>query len=59
IRLAQATSIVHLKNDIYSINNGKYFIQVAEGTKPLIEAYKDEQVLILPASEKMEYRIIW
>ena len=59
IRLAQANSIVHIKNDVYSVDNGKYFIQVAEGTKPTIEAYRDQYVMILPAAEKMEYRIIW
>jgi hypothetical protein len=59
IRLTQGSSITPLGSGLYGINNQAYYIQIAPGIVPKIETYNNQQVLLLPASEPIQYQIIW
>jgi hypothetical protein len=59
IRIAQGSSITPLGKGLYSIGNQAYFVQLAAGQYPKIEGFLGQQVLLLPASETIEYQLIW
>ena len=59
LRLAQGTSITPLGSGLYAIGDQAYYIQIAPGTTPKIETYNQQQVLLLPASEQVQYQVIW
>jgi flagellar basal body rod protein FlgG len=59
IRIAQGSNITPLGNGVYAIDNQKYFIQIGSSIYPNIETYLGQQVLILPAKEKIQYQLIW
>lgn len=59
IRIAQGSSITPLGKGLYSIGKQAYFVQIAEGLYPKIEGYLGQQVLLLPASETIQYQLIW
>lgn len=59
IRLTQGSSITPLGSGLYGINNQAYYIQIAPGIVPKIETYNNQQVLLLPATEPIQYQIIW
>ncbi len=59
IRIAQGKSITPLGGGIYNIGNGGYYIQISPALFPKIETYLDQQVLLLPAGEPIQYNLIW
>lgn len=59
IRVAQNPSIKSLGNGLYAIGDHRYFISVDPSIKTTIESYFDQQVLLVPATNKITYSIIW
>ena len=59
IRIAQGSSIKSMGNGIYVVGDHSYFIAVDASVKTTIENYLGQQVLQVPASDKITYSIIW
>lgn len=59
VRIAQAKEITPMGNGLYSIGNQAYFVQIAPDIYPKIETYLGQKVLLLPASESIQYQLIW
>jgi hypothetical protein len=59
IRIAQGPSIKKINNGIYVVGDQAYFISMDASLTPTIENYLGQQVLVLPAKEKIQYNIIW
>jgi hypothetical protein len=59
IRIAQAKSISPLGNGLYSMGDQEYFVQLTPGLFPKIENYQGGQVLLMSASEPIQYQLIW
>jgi hypothetical protein len=59
IRIAQGSTIKKIDNGIYVVGDQAYFITMDASLSPTIENYLGQQVLVLPAKEKMHYNIIW
>lgn len=59
IRIAQAAEIRPLGNGLYSIGKESYFLQLAPGTFPRMETFLDQKVLLLSATEEIQYQLIW
>jgi hypothetical protein len=58
-RIAQGKNITPIGGGLYNISNGAYFIQISPALFPRIENYLDQQVLVLPGQESIQYNIIW
>jgi hypothetical protein len=58
-RIAQGKNITPIGGGLYNISNGAYFIQISPALFPRIENYLDQQVLVLPGQEFIQYNIIW
>jgi hypothetical protein len=58
-RIAQGKNITPIGDGLYNIGNGTYFVQISQGLFPRIETYLDQQVLLLPGNESIQYSIIW
>ena len=58
-RIAQGKSITPVGDGLYNIGNGSYFVQISQGLFPRIETYLDQQVLLLPGNESIQFSIIW
>jgi hypothetical protein len=59
VRIGHGSAITPLGSGLYGINNQAYYIQIAPGIVPKIESYNNQLVLLLPASEPIQYQIIW
>jgi hypothetical protein len=60
IRAAQGKKIAMIRKGVYGVDDGRYFIRVAENSDARIVAYKDQQLLVLnPANDVVNYQIIW
>ncbi len=59
IRIAQGPTIKKINNGIYVVGDQNYFISMDASLTPTIENYLGQQVLVLPAKEKIQYNIIW
>lgn len=59
LRIAQASLITPIGGGLYSIGDREYYIQLAPGIFPRIETYMGQQVLLLPATETVQYQLIW
>jgi hypothetical protein len=59
IRIGHATEITPMGGGLYSMDNGSYFLQLAPGTFPRMETFLDQKVLLLPATEEIQYQLIW
>jgi hypothetical protein len=59
IRIAQDPSIKSMGNGLYVVGDHRYFISVDPSIRTSIENYLGQQVLIVPASNKINYSIIW
>lgn len=59
IRIAQDPSIKSMGNGLYVVGDHRYFISIDPSTKISIENYLGQQVLVVPASSKINYSIIW
>jgi hypothetical protein len=59
IRLAMAGKINLVRNGLYSLDEGRYFIEVEKGLNPVIENYMGNQVLLVNASGSVNYQMIW
>ncbi|MEY4728390.1 MAG: hypothetical protein RLZZ390_914 [Bacteroidota bacterium] len=46
-------------NGLYVVGDHRYFISIDPSTKTSIENYLGQQVLVVPASSKINYSIIW
>jgi hypothetical protein len=59
IRIAQGATIKQINNGVYVVGDQAYFISMNGSLSPTIENYLGEQVLVIPAKEKIQYNIIW
>jgi hypothetical protein len=59
IRIAQNPSIKLIGNGLYVVGDHRYFISVDPSIRTSIENYLGQQVLLVPASNKINYSIIW
>ncbi len=59
IRIAQDPSIKPMGNGLYVVGDHRYFISVDPSIITSIENYLGQQVLLVPASSKINYSIIW
>jgi hypothetical protein len=59
IRIAQGSTIKQMNNGVYVVGDQAYFISMSGSLSPTIENYLGEQVLVIPAKEKIQYNIIW
>jgi hypothetical protein len=59
IRIAQDPSIKSIGNGLYVVGDHRYFISVDPSIRTSIENYLGQQVLLVPASNKINYSIIW
>jgi hypothetical protein len=59
IRIAQGSTIKQINNGMYVIGDQTYFISINGSLSPTIENYLGQQVLVIPAKEKIQYNIIW
>jgi len=58
-RIAQGKSITPIGGGLYNISNGAYYVQISPALFPKIETYQDQQVLLLPGQDSIQYNIIW
>ena len=58
-RITQGKSITPIGGGLYNISNGAYYVQISPALFPRIETYLDQQVLVLPGQESIQYNIIW
>jgi hypothetical protein len=59
IRIAQGSTIKQINNGMYVVGDQAYFISMNASLSPTIENYLGQQVLVIPAKEKIQYNIIW
>ena len=59
IRIAQGATIKQINNGVYVVGDQAYFISMNASLSPTIENYLGQQVLVIPAKEKIQYNIIW
>ncbi len=59
IRIAQSSQITPLGGGLYSLGDQAYYIQVSPAAFPRIESFNGTQVMLLSASEPVQYSIIW
>jgi hypothetical protein len=59
IRIAQGKNITPVGQGLYAIDNSTYYIQVPLGTFPKMDTYNNNIVLLMPASETIQYQLLW
>lgn len=59
IRIAQGKTITPVGQGLYAIDNSSYYIQVAPGVFPKLDNFNKDMVLLMPASETIQYQLIW
>lgn len=59
VRLAVGKSIEKLDDTTWSVDDRRYYIQVAKNVKPTVETSGGISVLYLPAAAKVEYGWMW
>jgi hypothetical protein len=59
IRIAQGKNITPVGQGLYAIDNSTYYIQVTLGTLPKMDTYNNNVVLLMPASETIQYQLLW
>jgi hypothetical protein len=59
-RAAQGKTITMIRKDLYSVDSGRYFVQLSQTADARIADYMGQQVLLLNASSaELNYQIIW
>jgi hypothetical protein len=48
-----------MKNGLYNVDEGRYFVQLPPGTDARVENYLNQKVLVVNASGTANYQIIW
>lgn len=59
VRLAVGKSIEKLDDTTWSVDDRRYYIQVAKNVKPMVETSGGISVLYLPVAAKVEYGWMW
>jgi hypothetical protein len=59
VRLAVGKKIEKTDDNLWVIDDKRYFIQTAGGVKPMLESAGGISVLFLPANTRVEWTILW
>lgn len=59
VRLAVGKKIEKVDDDLWVVDDKRYFIQAGQGGKPIVESSGGVSVLYLPVKEKVEWVIMW
>ncbi len=59
LRLAVGKKIEKADDNLWVVDDKRYFVQVAKGLKPSLESSGGMTVLYLPVKEKVEWTVIW
>ena len=59
-RAAQGKNIMMIRNGLYTVDNGRYFVQLPQTAEARISDYMGQQVLLLRSlNGEVNYQIIW
>jgi hypothetical protein len=59
-RAAQGKNIMLTRNGLYTVDNGRYFVQLPQAAEARIADYMGKQVLLVrPSNGEVNYQIIW
>lgn len=59
VRLATGKKIEKTGDNLWAVDDKHYYIQAADGTKPVLESSGNISVLYVPATAKVEWSVLW